>query len=498
MTDETRALVLSNEDRQTVHALITAQLGEQGLRVTPDEFTFFIRVAELRGLNPLFREVHLIKDKSGRINVQVGIDGFRKLAEASGDYAGQTEPVWGEPYTGPIVEWQGKPAYCKVGVLRHSWSQPVYGEAWLDEDGQVKAEWIDGPGGKRTQGPATHAAAQWAQRPRTMLKKVAEARAIRAAFPRSVAGLYTDDELHAAPQLEAGPTPTASLGDGGQHVTITATESATVVGPAEIITGEEAPSGAAWTPAPDPEGVSATVREAPDGIRIVKSSAHPPRWEGTKPKLEVKVKVKGRNHTIVLLDDLAYAADAAGLLEGESLVVQGASVEERIWQEGKPPIRELWGATELLVSRPDGWLPVSTSPRAQPIGELPLVDSTAPMAEPMDQLERYDGPPEITTHPPAPARLEEGWAGALRVKLVGEITTGTTPRGKAYAELPLALLDTGELVRAVLGDDPPGEIGAQLLGDDGKSWAFTTGDVLTAYGTASKGWFILTAIGKGG
>jgi len=244
--------------------------------------------------------------------------------------------------------------------------------------------------------------------------------------------------------------------------------------------------------------VSATVREAPDGIRIVKSSAHPPRWEGTKPKLEVKVKVKGRNHTIVLLDDLAYAADAAGLLEGESLVVQGASVEERIWQEGKPPIRELWGATELLVSRPDGWLPVSTSPRAQPIGELPLVDSTAPMAEPMDQLERYDGPPEITTHPPAPARLEEGWAGALRVKLVGEITTGTTPRGKAYAELPLALLDTGELVRAVLGDDPPGEIGAQLLGDDGKSWAFTTGDVLTAYGTASKGWFILTAIGKGG
>lgn len=510
----TRALVLSSADRELVYKLIVAQLGEQGLSVTPDEFLYFIRVAEARGLNPLFREVHLIKDKTGRINVQVGIDGFRKLAEDSGDYAGQSEPQWGEPYSGPIVEWQGKPGYVKVGVYRHSWERPYYGEAWLDEDGQVKSEWADSPNGRRVQVASTHAQAQWATRPRTMLKKVAEARAIRAAFPRSVAGLYTDDELpghvEATPQRPSlmrdevtGELPgTPSRAEVVDHMT---NEQVGMV-----VTGrgpDEAPVEGEWRPPELPEGTQAVVREAPDGVRMVKSGAHPPRWDGVRAKLEVKVKVKNRNHTLMLFEDLAYAADAAGIEAEEQLIYSGGHLEERIWQEGKPPIKEVWDITGLRLFRDGAWLDVNTIERPrQEVLDMPLVDSTlerdptpAVAATPSatGSSASADEPPPLEAPPPeVPApKLEEGAVVTAKVRLTGPIAPGSTARGTAFARLVGVIVGSGEIVKMALGDEPEGEVAAQLRDDQG-GWLYDTGDELIAVGTVAKGWLLLTYIGR--
>lgn len=141
---------------------------------TDNELKLFLYQAKRTGLDPLTRQIYCIH-RGGKMTIQTSIDGFRVIAERSGDYAGQSEPVF--------IENDGKLICAKVSVFRFrndTRYEAAVGVAYW-------SEYVQEYNGK----PST----MWAKMPHTMLAKVAEALALRKSYPQDLSGLYTSDEM---------------------------------------------------------------------------------------------------------------------------------------------------------------------------------------------------------------------------------------------------------------------------------------------------------------
>lgn len=166
-------------------ALIKRQIAP---KATNDELALFVAVCNRTQLDPFSRQVHCVHRWSGRdkrevMSIQVSIDGFRLIAQRSGEYAGQAGPEWcGEDGVWRDV-WLSKepPRAARVGVMRTQFKQPLYRTAHWDEYRPLDKE-------GRLMG-------MWGKMPALMLGKVAEALALRSAFPAETSGLYTEDEM---------------------------------------------------------------------------------------------------------------------------------------------------------------------------------------------------------------------------------------------------------------------------------------------------------------
>lgn len=147
---------------------------------THDELELFLHQCRRTGLDPLARQIYFIK-RGGKASIQTGIDGFRLIAERTGEYRGQTPVQWcGDDGVWKEV-WLDKkpPAAARVGIYREGYAEPLYRVATWAEYAQ-------------SYGP------MWKKMPALMLSKCAESLALRAAFPQELSGLYTTDEMHQA------------------------------------------------------------------------------------------------------------------------------------------------------------------------------------------------------------------------------------------------------------------------------------------------------------
>lgn len=152
-------------------------------KATDNELKLFIYQCERTSLNPFTRQIYCIH-RGGKMSVDVSIDGFRLIAQRSGNYAGQDEPEF-------IYE-NGLLLCAKIRVYKFN---PQTGERYLAAVGV--AYWdeyaVNSP--------------MWSKMPRTMLAKCAESQALRKAFPQELSGLYTSEEMEQADREEKTPAP---------------------------------------------------------------------------------------------------------------------------------------------------------------------------------------------------------------------------------------------------------------------------------------------------
>ena len=141
---------------------------------TADELKLFAYACQRTGLDPFSRQVYAIK-RSGKMSIQVGIDGLRAVAERTGQLDGSSTEWCGDDGIWADV-WLGSkpPAAAKTTIWRKGSSHPFVGTALFRDY-------------NANQG-------LWSKMAAAMIAKCSEALALRKAFP-ACAGLYTVDEM---------------------------------------------------------------------------------------------------------------------------------------------------------------------------------------------------------------------------------------------------------------------------------------------------------------
>lgn len=167
-----------------------------GLEPPDEDLLYYARVCQASELDPAKREIYgiyrSVKQRDGtykpKLSIQTSIDGLRVTAERSGKYGGSEEPEfeYDEQYQ-ITVQDRGStkrvPNKARVTVLKLVGNKIVKTTR--------SANWAD-------YFPGDREGNMWKKLPETMLAKVAEAQALRAAFPNVTSGLYIEEEMQQA------------------------------------------------------------------------------------------------------------------------------------------------------------------------------------------------------------------------------------------------------------------------------------------------------------
>ncbi len=144
---------------------------------TDDELKLFLYQCEKRGLDPLSRQIYFQKRKTKtgeQMTILTAIDGYRLIADRTGKYAGNDEPIYDNERSPSKAT---STVYKIVGTIRCPFT--------------ATARW-------HQYYPGDQSGFMWNKMPHLMLGKCAEALALRKAFPEELGGLYIDEEMHQA------------------------------------------------------------------------------------------------------------------------------------------------------------------------------------------------------------------------------------------------------------------------------------------------------------
>lgn len=177
MAQVPKASSRASEDPTERQVAILRSAGRFPSDATAGEIAFGLELAQRIGLDPWLGQVKFLRfEPADKIHAFVGIDGMRALAERSGKYDRREIEV--ELAKGPDGAENPVRALCRV--YRKDWSRPPIEEVRFVEavrrhrDGQLTRP--------------------WKEMPITMLRKAAEERALRAAFPVQLSGVYREED----------------------------------------------------------------------------------------------------------------------------------------------------------------------------------------------------------------------------------------------------------------------------------------------------------------
>jgi phage recombination protein Bet len=266
---------------------------------TNAELALFAEQCKRTGLDPIADQIYGIYRKNNQrggaeeLTIQVSIDGLRLQAERTGKYQGQTPVEW----CGKDKQWTDvwledePPAAARAGVWKVGHDKPTLAVATWREFRQT--------------GP------MWQKIPAHMLGKVAEALALRRAFPAETSGLMTPEETGIAPFAAVIDSQRPAQAPAGGTVTLPA--SAVTEPPAQPV-----PAVTADPPEPTEEASTAAQRR--------KVWAECKKAEvGEKALKRLLVLIAGTPHSDRLpkskVDDMLHAIHACGAsgLAGEDL-----------------------------------------------------------------------------------------------------------------------------------------------------------------------------------
>lgn len=138
---------------------------------TPDELKLFLYRCQNMGFDPLKSgQIYFVKYGNAPGSIVVGIEGFRARAARTGKLAGIKRGALRDAKGALIGAW--------AEVYRNDWRECAREEVPLAEYNTGKSTWV--------------------KMPETMIKKVAEAAALRMAFPDDLGGVYTKEEMDQA------------------------------------------------------------------------------------------------------------------------------------------------------------------------------------------------------------------------------------------------------------------------------------------------------------
>ena len=156
-----------------------------------DELKLFLYRCQNLGLDPLKPgQIYFIKYGISPGTIVIGIEGFRLRAVRTGKLSGIKR--------GSIKNDKGSLIGAWAEVYRSDWKECAREEVDLVEYSTGKA--------------------MWAKMPSTMIKKVAEAAALRMAFPDDLGGVYTKEEMDQAEESSHRVAPQEPGPNDGVHI----------------------------------------------------------------------------------------------------------------------------------------------------------------------------------------------------------------------------------------------------------------------------------------
>jgi phage recombination protein Bet len=161
------------------------QFIQDKFRLNESHLGVFIEAAKRYNLNPIANQIYP-QVRQGKLSITTGIDGYRLVADRTGKYAGNDDPVYDNEESPKVATVT---VYKIVSGNRCAFTASARWDQYF-------------PGEKQ--------GFMWKKMPHLMLGKCAEALALRKAFPAELSGIYTAEEMEQAGEpAVASPSPKA-------------------------------------------------------------------------------------------------------------------------------------------------------------------------------------------------------------------------------------------------------------------------------------------------
>lgn len=201
-----------------------------------NEFNLFMEACKSYSLDPFRKQIipivfHKKNAEKRQLTIVVTRDGLRVMASRCGDYRPASEPAR-FVYDDNLKSETNPKGIISVSVKlwkqdnRGEW-YPVIGEADWDEFAPIVEEWLyDESAGRRkkTGRNVLDKSGNWFKMPKVMIQKCAEAQALRSGWPETFNGVYVEEEIDRAKQIDLTASEELAQEEENRRIALTASK----------------------------------------------------------------------------------------------------------------------------------------------------------------------------------------------------------------------------------------------------------------------------------